>query len=95
MIRQTDMLSYQADLTTVAMFVAKFVQERRVAMGTDKQRNLSFDNQNGDKRLGIERRRFSYHVHIPERRSGEDRRSAGVRQEITSESYNEIALALG
>jgi hypothetical protein len=29
---------------------------------------------NGGKRSGIERRRFSYSDHIPERRSGEDRR---------------------
>ena len=29
----------------------------------------------GDRRSGIERRRFTYTIHIPERRSGEDRRS--------------------
>ena len=28
----------------------------------------------GDRRLGIDRRRFSYDVHIPERRTGEERR---------------------
>ena len=28
----------------------------------------------GDRRLGIDRRRFSYNAHIPERRSGEERR---------------------
>jgi hypothetical protein len=30
---------------------------------------------NGEKRSGIERREFSYDQHIPERRSGKDRRS--------------------
>ena len=30
---------------------------------------------NGGRRSGIERRQFSYNVHIPERRSGKDRRS--------------------
>ena len=30
---------------------------------------------NGGRRSGIERREFSYYVHIPERRSGKDRRS--------------------
>ena len=30
---------------------------------------------NGGKRLGVERRQFSYYFHIPERRSGEERRS--------------------
>ena len=28
----------------------------------------------GDRRLGIDRRRFSYNAHIPERRSGAERR---------------------
>ena len=30
---------------------------------------------NGGRRSGIERREFSYDQHIPERRSGKDRRS--------------------
>jgi hypothetical protein len=30
---------------------------------------------NGGRRLGIERREFSYDQYIPERRSGKDRRS--------------------
>jgi hypothetical protein len=30
---------------------------------------------NGDRRLDIDRRQFSYDFHIPERRSGKDRRS--------------------
>lgn len=60
-------------------------------MGTDKQGVLTFLNQNGDKRSGIGRRRFSYHVHIPERRSGQDRRSEGESRELAAGSYNEIA----
>jgi hypothetical protein len=30
---------------------------------------------NGGRRLGVDRRQFSYDFHIPERRSGKDRRS--------------------
>ena len=30
---------------------------------------------NGGRRLGVERRQFSYLIHIPERRSGKQRRS--------------------
>ena len=30
---------------------------------------------NGGRRSGVERREFSYYGHIPERRSGKDRRS--------------------
>jgi hypothetical protein len=35
---------------------------------------------NGGKRSGIERRQFSYHPHIPERRSGKERRSGNDRR---------------
>ena len=36
---------------------------------------------NGGRRLGVERREFSYYVHIPERRSGKDRRSGNDRRQ--------------
>ncbi|MFZ7125281.1 MAG: hypothetical protein ACOWWM_03890 [Desulfobacterales bacterium] len=35
---------------------------------------------NGGRRSGIERRSYSYSGHIPERRSGEDRRKDGDRR---------------
>jgi hypothetical protein len=35
---------------------------------------------NGGRRSGIERRRFSYAEHIPERRTGQDRRENGDRR---------------
>jgi len=35
----------------------------------------SFIKDNEDKRLGLDRRQFSYDKHIPERRSGQDRRT--------------------
>ena len=35
---------------------------------------------NGGRRCGIERRQFSYDQHIPERRSGKDRRSGFDRK---------------
>jgi len=37
---------------------------------------------NGGERSGIERRQFSYTSHIPERRSGKDRRSADDRRKL-------------
>lgn len=40
-------------------------------------------NDNGGRRLGVDRRQYSYYFHIPERRSGKDRRSGlDRRQEI-------------
>ena len=37
--------------------------------------NKNFLRDNGDARSGFERRQFSYDKHIPERRSGNDRRN--------------------
>jgi hypothetical protein len=37
-----------------------------------------FDN--GGRRLGVDRRQFSYDFHIPERRSGKERRSGFDRR---------------
>jgi hypothetical protein len=36
---------------------------------------LLYENDRWGRRLGFERRRFSYTIYIPERRSGKDRRS--------------------
>jgi hypothetical protein len=41
--------------------------------------NFAADDDEG-RRSGIERRQFSYMIHIPERRSGEDRRSGVDRR---------------
>ena len=42
---------------------------------------LSYDlSDRGGRRIGIERRRFSYSEHIPERRCGEDRRTGTDRR---------------
>jgi len=35
---------------------------------------------NGGRRLGVDRRQFSYLTHIPERRSGKERRSGSDRR---------------
>ena len=44
---------------------------------------------NGGRRLGIERRRFSYTYYIAERRSGNDRRSDKERR---SNSYSKVSI---
>lgn len=41
----------------------------------------SFITDNGGKRLGLDRRQFSYDKHIPECRSGKDRRSGLDRRQ--------------
>lgn len=44
----------------------------------------------GGRRLGFDRRQFSYGLHIPERRSGRDRRSGkDRRRDIDLEMYAE------
>jgi hypothetical protein len=42
--------------------------------------NKNFLRDNGDSRSGFERRQFSYDKHIPERRSGDDRRNGFDRR---------------
>ena len=46
----------------------------------------SFIRNNGGKRLGLERREYSYDKHIPERRSGNDRRSELDRRQKSRKS---------
>ncbi|MEJ2658678.1 MAG: hypothetical protein P8012_16075 [Desulfobacterales bacterium] len=41
---------------------------------------VSFIKYNGDKRLGLDRRQYSYDKHIPERRSGKERRNGFDRK---------------
>lgn len=92
---QTDRPSNRAELTIASALQEESAPQGRVSMRTDNQRAQSSVHWNRDKRSGIERRRFSYNAHIPERRSGLDRRNSGVRPNITQEGYNEIFLALG
>ena len=63
--------------------------KKRKNMSTDKKRAVekarveispSFLSDRGGRRLGLDRRRFSYTYHIPERRSGRDRRSIKERR---------------
>ncbi|MDX2492799.1 hypothetical protein [Desulfosarcina sp.] len=41
---------------------------------------------NGGRRSGVDRRQFTYAVHIPERRSGEDRRTSWDRRSPRQEA---------
>jgi hypothetical protein len=43
---------------------------------------------NGGRRLGIDRRQFSYTLHIPERRSGKERRS-GLDRRLKQRASNQ------
>jgi len=63
--------------------------KKRKNMGTDKERAAKrarvqvspfFLSDRGGRRLGIDRRRFSYTLHIPERRGGRERRSIKDRR---------------
>jgi hypothetical protein len=43
----------------------------------------------GDRRLGMDRRQFLYNGHIPERRSGRDRRS-GLDRRLKPRPFNRL-----
>ena len=45
---------------------------------------------NGGRRLGVDRRQFSYDFHIPERRSGKERRSELDRRLKPREAEKQI-----
>jgi hypothetical protein len=51
-----------------------------IAMNEKKQTATSIDN--GGRRSGGDRRKYSYTLHVPERRSGNDRRSVKDRRTI-------------
>ncbi len=60
-----------------------YLMKKRKNMGTDKEKAVKkarvqvspfFLSDRGGRRLGIDRRRFSYTLHIPERRRGGERR---------------------
>jgi hypothetical protein len=63
--------------------------KKRRNMGTERKRGVKkakvevspfFLSDRGGRRLGIDRRRFSYTLHIPERRSGRERRRIKERR---------------
>jgi hypothetical protein len=63
--------------------------KKRTNMGSKKKRGVKrakvevspfFLSDRGGRRLGIDRRSFSYTLHIPERRSGRERRSRKDRR---------------
>ena len=59
-------------------FVGQEGSERRiVGEGPDV---VLFESDNGGRRLGLERRKFSYDIHLPERRSNTIRRSSADRR---------------
>jgi hypothetical protein len=49
-------------------------------------------SENGGRRLGIKRRQFSFTQHIPERRSGRDRRSGNDKTKTKNMPITKIIL---
>ena len=66
--------------------VGKEISEKQT-MGRNSNM-VALQSENGDRRLGLERRYFSYDAHIPERRSGAIRRSRVDRRDGLSASTN-------
>lgn len=56
--------------------------ENTLEIDTDKTESLIKIHNNGDRRMGLNRRLFSYSVYIPERRTGKDRRSGKDRRKL-------------
>ena len=80
------------------IFMCRFPTKRRlkVVMKRDSRAENAID---GERRIAIEQRRFSYADFIPERRSGKCRRKAGSRIRFSNpfpdRSINTIDLSAG
>jgi DNA-binding XRE family transcriptional regulator len=53
------------------------ISDQNEVFGNDME---SFVNDNGGRRLGVDRREFEYGVYIPEQRSNKERRNGGDRR---------------
>lgn len=55
-------------------------EKKRKAKNSRLEISPAYLTDRGGRRLGLDRRRFSYSAHIPERRSGEERRKSRDRR---------------
>lgn len=88
------MPSDQTEFTARSGFNEELVPQRSITMSSGREK-IEYVSESGDTRSGIERRRFSYDAHIPERRSGKDRRGGGATVVMPFEGFKEIGLACG
>ena len=80
------------DLEDNEKFKLEIIQKKVERLILESNKILSAkeisDNLNKDRRLGIERRQFSYNGHIPERRSDKEKRSGrDRRRELRTSKY--------
>ena len=62
-------------------------------MSKKTRRKITVLKDNGGRRLGIDRRQYSYAAHIPERRDGQERRSGVDRRKSTrTMDFNDSSL---
>ena len=84
-----------AGLSTVTKIGFRSVLEKKGVTKMNHSKAVYILSDNGGRRLVIDRRRFSYDVHIPERRCGEERRSGVNRRSgIERRSGKERAVAI-
>ena len=73
--------SYFANLNTDSFFIEEIAMAdtiSKVDVADSEDQIILKDN--GGRRIGVDRRSFSYSLHIPERRSHDDRRAADNRR---------------
>jgi hypothetical protein len=56
--------------------------DNKLIIDVDNPESLEAFRLNSDRRFGVDRRAFSYNLHIPERRKGKDRRSGRDRRKL-------------
>jgi hypothetical protein len=65
-----------------------------VAMSKKPEPTILPEDDNGGRRCGLERRKFSYTQHVPERRSGCDRRASETHCQTSPENPDPEPLTL-
>ncbi len=63
-------------------------------MSKKREPQMLSSTDNGDRRSGVERRKFSYTLHLPERRNGGDRRAFENHPKTSSEKQVDEPLTL-
>ena len=72
---------YLANLNTYSISINEIAMADTISkVDVADSENQIILNDNGGRRIGVDRRSFSYSLHIPERRSHDDRRAADNRR---------------
>ena len=77
-----DFKTYFANWTFNNRRIESIMTDYKLNIDVDNSESLAAFRLNSDRRIGGDRRAFSYSLHIPERRNGKDRRCGRDRRKM-------------